>query len=134
MSKDEVKQLTAEQHRALIETGNIFCWRKCLTGLAKKFINFIFDIILSSEFLVWVAFTIAFFFALFYFKLGKNQWIWMIYMIISIVFIVARSLRVVLEQKTTLEIKMAAEAKATAALTGDVSNIAKTAIDAAKGV
>ena len=130
MSKEEVEELTPAQKFVLINNGNVFCWKTFLTGWAKKFTNFIFETILSPEFLVWVVFTIIFFS---YYTEAKELMPLLIYAGISIVFIIARSIRHVLEHKTTLAIQMSASASATAALTGDIATMAKTAIEAAKG-
>ena len=125
MSKKEVEKLSNEDRIKLVNSGNIFCIRKFLTGFIKKVVNFIFEIVLSAEFLVWTAFSIAFFFAMFKFSLASMMWIWLVYAGISIVFIIARSIRIVLEQKTTLELKM----QASTSITGDLNQIAQQALD-----
>jgi len=129
MKKKEDDNLTNVQKIALIREGKIFCPNTFFTGIAKKFVNFLFETILSPEFLVWAAFSFAFFFAVFKYELYTLMWIWLIYAGISFIFIVARSIRHLLENKTTLEIKAQASASATAALTGSISELAGTVID-----
>ena len=133
MSKNEVKELSAEERLKLVQAGNLFCGQKFLTGLVKKFINFIFETICSSEFIVFLLFTIAFFIAILHFELIKEPWLWGIYGGMGVIFMIARSIRVVLEQKTTLAIQANATANVTTAITGSVSEILKTAISEIKG-
>ena len=133
MEKEEIERLTAAQKFALVENGNVFCWKTFKTKLVKKVVNFFFDVILSAEFLVWVFFTIPFFHAMFRQKLWKEIFLWLIYAGISIIFIIARSVRIVLEQKTTLEIKAQATASATAAITGSISELTGKVVDKIKG-
>ena len=129
MSKDEVKQLSKEEKLTLVNSGNLFCIRTFLTGIARKFVNFIFETILSREFIVFIIVM------LFFLKeKEKPMWLWICFVSVGIVFIIAQALNYLLRNKTTLNIDHKTNLGASVALTGDVSNIAKTAIDAAKGV
>jgi len=133
MGKDEVKELSTEERLKLIQSGSLFCGQKFLTGLVKKFINFIFETICSSEFIVFAIFSVAFFSALFIFNFATAVWLWGIYAGVGVIFIIARSIRIVLEQKTTLAIQANATASVTTAITGSVSEILKTVISEVKG-
>ena len=126
MSKEIIEQLNEAQKLALVNNGNLFCWRTFLTGWVRKLTNFVFETILSPEFLVWVIFTVIFF--SFYAK-DKEIMPLLIYAGISVIFIIARSVRHVLENKTTLEIKAQANASANAALTGNISELVKTTVE-----
>ena len=132
MNKQNEKELSAEERLRLVQTGNLFCGQKFFTGLIKKFVNFIFETICSSEFIVFAIFSVAFFCALFIFDLVTAVWLWGIYAGVGIIFIVARSIRIVLEQKTTLAIQANATASVTTAITGSVSEILKTALNEIK--
>jgi len=133
MNKDEIKNLSKEEKLELVNNGNLFCKQKFRTGLTKKLVNFFFEVMLSAEFLVWVVFTVLFIFALFKFNLAAVTWIWLVYFGISVIFIIARSIRVVLEQKTTLAIQANATASVTTAITGSISDLIGTVFDKIKG-
>jgi len=126
MSKDEIKDLSKDEKLTLVNAGNIFCIRKFATGLVKKVINFIFEIILSAEFLVWMIFTIAFFH-----ETTKEMWMWIAYGLIAIVFILAKPLKHLIKEKTNLNIDHKTTLGATAALNvvGDLNKAAQQVVE-----
>jgi len=133
MCKDDVKELSMEERLRLVKEGHLYCGKTFVVGLIRKLVNFIFETVCSSEFIVFAVFSIAFFSALFIFNLAHFVWIWGIYAGVGVIFIVARSIRVVLEQKTTLAIQANANANMSAVVTGSVSEILKAAAEEIKG-
>jgi len=111
LSKEELEKLSKEEKLELVNKGYLFCTRRLTTGLVKKFVNFIFETILSPEFIVFACFSIAFF------SEDKKENIhWVVYGIISFIFIVARALRTLIGDKTTVNVNANATVGATAAL------------------
>jgi len=96
MSKEEVEKLTYEQKIDLIRNGNLWCGKTFLIGLIKK----VFNIIFSREFLVFSIVT----FGMWFFDLFKDKTYFIGYLVLSVVFIIAESLKILIEQKTTMSI------------------------------
>jgi len=127
MSKEEIEKLSKDEKLYLVSTGHLFCVRTFIVGLIRKFINFIFETILSAEALVFAAFSVAFFM-----EDNNDKFIWLIYGLIAIVFILAKPLKNLINEKTTLNIN--AEAKVGAALNvaGDLNKAADQIIEGVK--
>ena len=129
MSKDEIDELTKDEKLHLVNTGHLFCIRTFLVGLVRKFINFIFETILSAEALVFAAFSVAFFM-----ETLKTIFMWITYGVIAIVFIIAKPLKNLINEKTTLNINAEAKVGASAALNvaGDLNKAADQIIEGVK--
>jgi uncharacterized membrane protein YhfC len=99
MNPEEVETLTKEEKINYIEKGHLFCWKTFWTGIAKKVINFIFSVILSREFLVFVIFSVAFFDTT-----TKQDVHWIVYGCVAGVFIFAEALRILIAYRTNLNL------------------------------
>ena len=97
MSKEEIEELTKEEKLTLVEKGHLFCARTFFTGLVRKFVNFIFETILSAEFLVLILFSVAFFQAT-----SIDLGLWIVYGVVCVIFIIAKPLKHLINEKTTL--------------------------------
>jgi len=96
MSNDEVKDCTLEEKVDLIRHGNRFCWSTFWVGIVKKIQNIVF----SREFLVYVIYTVA---------MWKNDSFTdktglIVYTIVACVFILAESLKILIAERTTMQI------------------------------
>jgi len=129
MSKKELEQLTFEQKIDLIRSGNLWCWKTFWIGIVARLQKIIF----SREMIVFIIFAIPFLICVLVLKTDE-MWHWIIFGIVSVIFILAEALRILVGQKTTLNINADAKVGATvgANLTGDLVNMARTAIEEVK--
>ena len=130
MNKEEVEKLSKEEKLTLVREGKLFCVRTFIAGIVRKMVNFIFEVILSREFIVFAIFSIAFY------KTSEPKliWHWVCYAAVGVVFILAQAIRVLLKEKTTLDIKANANVSAAAALNaaGDLNKAASQIIEGVK--
>ena len=96
MNKEEVKKLTYKQKIDLIRNGNLWCWKTFWIGIVSRLQKIIF----TREFAVFVIYTIA----MWQFDLFKKDNGLIFYTIISGLFILVESLRILIEHKTTMNI------------------------------
>jgi len=90
------QELTYKQKLDLIRNGNLWCWKTFWVGIVSRLQKIIF----SREFVVFVIYTIAMWrFDLFISENGLIH-----YTIISGLFILVESLRILIEHKTTMSI------------------------------
>jgi hypothetical protein len=94
MNKEEIKELTYDLKVDLIRNKNLFCpmtWAIGVLGRIEK-------IVIAKETVVFVLFTIAFF--------RETQTVshWWIYAIVAVVFIFTEALKILISQRTTVNL------------------------------
>lgn len=95
MNKDEISHLTYEQKIDLIRNKNLFCpmtWAIGVLGRIEK-------IVIAKETVVFVLFTIAFFG-----EMQRTTTHWWIYAGVAVVFIFTEALKILISQKTTVNL------------------------------
>jgi len=126
MNKEEQEVLTLEQKVDLIRNGNIWCWKTFFTGLVKK----IFGIIFSREMIVFVLATIAL--HLRYLDDKETTLHWVSWIVLGVIFILAEAIRILVGQKTNLNIDAKFGANAGLNVTGDLNKAADQVIKEVK--
>ena len=96
MSKEELKNISYKQKLDLIRNGNLWCWETFGIGIVSRLQKIIF----SREFVVFVIYTVA----MWQFDLFEKDNGLVFYTIISGLFILVESLRILIENKTTMNI------------------------------
>jgi len=107
MSNSDFESLSFERQCELIEHGNKWHWQTFWVGIAKKCQNIIF----SREFLVFCIVTVM----VRRMDLTNNV-VWISYLAVSVVFILAESIRILIAENT----KMNIEAKVGASVAKEV--------------
>jgi len=126
MNKEEQEALSLEQKVDLIRHGNIWCWKTFFIGLVKK----IFSIIFSREMIVFVLASIAL--HLRYQDNKETTLHWVSWIILGVIFILAEAIRILVGQKTNLNIDAKIGATAGLNVTGDLNKAASQIITEVK--